>query len=226
MNNKAVLNAFSLIAQSDAIRRYSRDQLVVQETVLAHTGWCAMWCLFVGSRMEFELGIELDWGLLMCSCVAHDLDEIGTGDIPRTTKYANPTVANELQKVADSFIWKLEAELGLPRNKLGPVWARAKNPNRLEGLLLKQADLAAVVYKVWDEVTRHNNFAFVRVAHELRGFLEDLINSNVKHASWLGLSESNFLAELNIALITIVDCAISDSASRDGRLGPLKLTLE
>lgn len=221
-----VLTAFSLISQADAIRRYSRDQPMINETLLAHVGWCATWCLFVGKKLELEAQLELDWGLLMCSCVSHDLDEIGTGDIPRTTKYANMTIAGQLHNVAAMFVVFLEKELKLPANSIYENWRNAKSKKRVEGILLAQADLAAVVYKVWDEITRHNNFAFVRVAHELRLVLLAHIENRGDDQFWLGMKPKLFFNSINEALLTIVDGAIADSSSREDRLRSLNIRLE
>lgn len=170
MNKDEVISTFNIIAQSDAIHRYSRDRVLTPETVLQHTGWVALWVLLAGEDMESVAKIKLDWGTLMRRAVIHDLDEVGTGDVPRPTKYSSPAVADGLTDYGAKFLGWIETELGLSNGKIKGEWHSAKDYSP-EGQLLKAADMAAVVYKVWDEILRQNNFAFSRVAYELKPLL-------------------------------------------------------
>ena len=220
MKTPTVINAFSMIAQADSIRRYSRDRVLVEESVMAHTGWCAMWCVFMGKQFERETGHSLAWGELLLKCAVHDLDEIGTGDIPRTTKYATPQVHSALNHVATGFVRMLERQLELRHGDLSRSWAHAKHPT-LEGWMMKYADIAAVAYKVWDEITRGSNYSFFRVAFELRRVLEEF----PQMAGMFDLKVAAWFDDLRLTLLQIVDEALHSCPARY-KLGPIDLSLE
>ncbi len=220
MKTPTVINAFSMIAQADSIRRYSRDRVLVEESVMAHTGWCAMWCVFMGKQFERETNQTLNWGELLFKCAVHDLDEIGTGDIPRTTKYATPQVHRALDIVATGFVFMLERQLEVRPGDLSHPWMHAKHPT-LEGWMIKYADIAAVAYKVWDEITRGSNFGFFRVAFELRSALEDFPQPD----GMFTVSVAAWFEELRLTLLQLVDDALH-SCPASYKLGPIDLSLE
>lgn len=179
MDQTTLTASFGIIAQADAINRYSRDKTTVNETVLQHTGWIATWVLFAAESLQQTADYcQIDYGKLLRRAVCHDLDEIGTGDIPRTTKYASPSLRSALGELEAQVPEWIEKSLGLDPGTVYHDWNEAKDVSR-EGLLIKFADLAAVVYKCWDEIIRHSNYAFARVAQEIEGYLATMDRSMI-----------------------------------------------
>lgn len=221
MQSDTLIASFGIIAQADAISRYSRDKTTVRETVLQHTGWVATWVLLAAeSLQQATTYCEIDYGKLLRRAVAHDLDEIGTGDIPRTTKYASPEVRNALAELEAMVPDWIERSLRLQPGTICTDWNDAKDTSR-EGLLIKFADLAAVVYKCWDEILRHSNFAFARVAQEIEGYL-----TTMDLGSKLGLSslEQLWFANLHRSLMELVQ-AINAMVAQRRPLGIIDMNI-
>jgi 5'-deoxynucleotidase YfbR-like HD superfamily hydrolase len=164
------LKIFSVIHAAEAATRYSRDDCSIPENVLTHTGWVATWCLFCAKDLE-AAGAVIDYGSLLQKAIVHDFDEIGTGDIPRVTKYARKDCLEAFKEIERVSVKGLDKFTGI---KLYDLWDSAKDRST-EGLLVKFADIAAVVYKSWTEITRKNNYSFSRVSIEVEGMLDGIL---------------------------------------------------
>lgn len=161
---------FSIIHQLAAVRRFSRDYCAEPETVLTHMGFCGFFAFVLAERL-IKAGVQVDLGKLYRRVMMHDIDEAALGDIPRTTKYWNSTIRHAFAEAEHEAVGELCEELGLPN--LIEWWATAKSED-IEGYIMKMTDIAAVVYKVWSEVSLLNNLSFCRVARELRQFLDQI----------------------------------------------------
>lgn len=171
MNRSKILASFKATQQMDAIRRYSRDRLLKEESVLCHTGWACVWLVIAGQDYEDYCGEELDWGKLMRRAAVHDIDEIGTGDIPRVTKYATPEIRESMQAIELHSIKQTQREI---ETDILHLWLDSKDGSP-EGELLALADLASVVYKAWDEIMTLGNSGFTQVAVECAHFVYEKI---------------------------------------------------
>lgn len=176
MDRSSIHKTFGLLAQSEAIRRYSRDRVQHDETLLAHTGWVSLWSLLAAEDLNAVTGYEIDYARLMRRAVLHDIDEIGTGDIPRTTKYATKEIRSALDDLARKFVRSLEKQLQIRVCSLLDDWSEAKDEETLEGRIIIAADIASVVYKVWSEMIVHGNMEFARVANELYDVITKVLN--------------------------------------------------
>lgn len=163
MQMKNIMTAFAAVQQLASITRYSKDAIVNKESVLEHTGFV---CLFSYVMADHMRGISnIDISKLLARAVVHDLDEIFVGDIPRITKYATPEMTQQFKELERVAIKRLTDVLDL---SLGPAthWLDAKS-NDIEGFVIRAADMAAVVYKTWQETELSGNNAVVRIAFEL-----------------------------------------------------------
>lgn len=167
MNRQKIIASFKATQQMDAIKRYSRDRLLKEESVLCHTGWICIWLIIAGQDYERFTESKLDWGKLLERAAVHDMDEIGTGDIPRVTKYASEALRASIALLEEKAIYDLEEILD---TQLMVGWSTAKDETP-EGELLQLADISSVVYKAWDEITLLGNKGFIPVVAECYEFL-------------------------------------------------------
>ena len=171
MKRNEILNVFSILNQMESINRFSRDRLINEENVLQHTGWVCVWSYFVANQIDQQFDeINIDYGKLFRGAVTHDIEEVRTGDIPRITKYATPEILNSIKEWENISI--LEIGNAMEDVNLFIDWKHAKGDKTIEQSIVKIADIAAVVYKLWDEIVRLNNFSMMRVADELQDVIE------------------------------------------------------
>jgi putative hydrolase of HD superfamily len=167
--DRAVQNTLEIIAQLSNVRRYSRDFMVKEESVLEHIGFSALFCLIISARL-LEQGVGIDVGRLIIRATLHDLEETITGDVSRKTKYCSPEVKEGIDAYGRLAISKIEELLDI---SIMYDWENAKDDS-LEGLILKVADMAAVVYKTMTEVAMYGNKSFIRVSEEIMGEITKL----------------------------------------------------
>lgn len=173
-----IVKLFSVAQGMSAIKRYSGLHLVHEESVMEHTGFV---CLFVYSLSE-EINTscyptithsEINIGKALKKAVVHDVDEVITGDIPRPTKYYNKETIDVFSEIAHQGINNILDELKIhpvAKNKILSDWYNSKKDR--EGLIVALADLASVVYKIWEEIILLGNKKLIRQAKE--------VNDNIK----------------------------------------------
>ena len=166
MKKQEILNIFAILNQMESINRFSRDRLVNEENVLQHTGWVCVWSYFVAVQIQQHYSVKLDFEKIFRGAVTHDMEEISTGDIPRVTKYASKEIREAIEKWENTSILKIEQVLN--NDCLHKDWSNAKGNKTIEQYIVKIADIAAVICKLWDEVVRLNNYSMLRVAGELQ----------------------------------------------------------
>ena len=168
--------SFKTLKSLESVDRFSGDAISQPESVLAHSGWVALWSLFIAQDLQQAVPTYVpDYAALLPRALLHDLDEVGTGDIPRLTKYAHPELKTELDKFALQSVGQTRRDLGLVSERLETWYDTAKSwQGSVEQYIVLLADYAAVLYRVWDEVMLRNNFAFVNVAYEFVQNLEEL----------------------------------------------------
>ena len=135
-----------------------------------------MWCFFCAKNIEKEQIATIDYSSLLQKAIVHDFDELGTGDIPRVTKYADQACLERFKIIENKSIQQLEKFIDC--DLLG-LWNSAKDSS-LEGKLVKFADISAVVYKSWIEIVRKNNYSFHRVSREVEAVLKGVMQEITK----------------------------------------------
>lgn len=172
-----LMMAFAAIQQMSAITRYSKDSLVTKESVLEHTGWVCFFSYVLARKLLWANVInDIDWGDLYRKSVAHDIDEILTGDVPRVTKYSSPHMASLFKDLEAGSVKRIGRMLQVNDEELYADWEFSKDQT-LEGNLVAMADVLAVVYKCWQEVELFGNTSVVRILIELsEGVLPKLVS--------------------------------------------------
>ena len=163
---------FTIAFQLSSVQRFSRDFMQKPENVLEHIGFCTFYAVLLAKKAE-AAGNKVDYGSLMPSVMAHDLDESVLGDMPRSTKYLTPQIRSAVAAAEELAVNKISTWL---KTNLTPAWFNAKRG--LEGEILKLADIAAVVYKNWVEIEMLNNRSFLRVCLETKDYVDSIQTDN------------------------------------------------
>ncbi len=152
-----ILSLFDLQSRMSSVQRYSQTRLNNPESVLEHTGCVVLTCYIFGEILlgeKYYINLET----LLCRAVAHDIDEIVTGDIPRPTKYFSTEVRDMFKGIEEVGMAQVctDLEMGdVAEGRMYLHWHLAKMDT--EGLIVKIADRLAVVYKAWQEYMMYGN---------------------------------------------------------------------
>jgi 5'-deoxynucleotidase YfbR-like HD superfamily hydrolase len=111
--------------------------------------------------------------------VFHDVDEVVTGDIPRPTKYFSNESKQIFDKIASQGMKQIISELDIKNQsssqEIEKLWKNSKDGD--EGRIVALADLAAVVYKIWEEVMLLGNKKLILQGKQVFGYIEDFSES-------------------------------------------------
>lgn len=154
----------------DGVERYSGVYQVKKETLSHHITDVSLLSYVLTLKLN-TYGENLDKGIVLEKCLLHDMEEVLTGDIPRSTKYYCQEGLLAMQGVADDAMGVI-TELIDGSEDMMELWDNAKKGK--EGVILKLADMLCVVRKVTMEVGLLNNNYFLKVATEVRDFLSEL----------------------------------------------------
>lgn len=181
-----LLEIFEVNYKMSALTRFSQTHLVNEESVLEHTGFICMMAYYIGNKMIVE-GHELNIGMLMCKAVAHDIDEIITGDIPRPTKYYNENVRNSIQQIEEENMKKISEKMEL--SCMFNDWEDSKRGK--EGNIVALCDALAILYKVYYEAVKFGNKTIIDHFEHIPNAL-DRIEKNIVRS----IGASDFLQSL------------------------------
>ena len=174
-----IVKIFSISQSMSSINRYSQINLLHPESVLAHTGFLCLFTYLTCSELNFSCSKKIYTGLALKKAVFHDVDEVVTGDIPRPTKYFSNESKDIFDKIASQGINQIISELDIKNNEgsreIEALWKNSKNDD--EGRIVALADLAAVVYKIWEEVILLGNKKLVLQGKQVFGYIQDFSES-------------------------------------------------
>lgn len=162
-----LLEIFEINYKMAALSRFSQTHLIREESVLEHTGFICMMSYYIGNKLIIE-GKSLNMGVLMCKAVAHDMDEIITGDIPRPTKYYNEGIREAIYEIEEDNMRKISKTMEL--DYMFNDWVDAKRGN--EGLIVALCDGLAILYKVHYEAIKFGNKTIIDHFKHIPDFLD------------------------------------------------------
>lgn len=188
MNNKFLELATNPVLNTDNTIRYSLLYQVKEESLSNHIAEVGILSYILSLKL-ISLGEELDVGKVLEKVVLHDLDEVLTGDIPRSTKYYSKQGLEAMRQVAEDAITKLASSLEV-NDDLVKKWKLAKDEK--EGKILVLTDMLCVARKVVNEIKLLGNGYFLKVAYEMVDNLselseEDLSEFNEKSREYIQL---------------------------------------
>jgi len=192
-----LLEIFEINYKMSALTRFSQTHLINEESVLEHTGFVCMMSYYIGNKM-IEEGCDLNIGTLMCKAVAHDIDEIITGDIPRPTKYYNEGIREAIQFIEEENMEKISTQMDF--GYMFDDWSEAKRGK--EGGIVALSDALAILYKVYYEAVKFGNktiidhFRFIPASLER---IEKRIIKDTGHSDFL----QSLIKEAKLLCLTI-----------------------
>lgn len=158
--------------RNEQVVRYSGVKMVEPESLAVHLVDVQMMGYAMIRTMNKDHGESLNIGLYLEKALIHDLDEVLTGDMPRSTKYYNETILHEMKAVADDAMSQV-SETFFNDEEVFTVWKASKEGK--EGVIVKLVDMLCVASKVMKEVELLNNNYFLKVAYEVRDHLMYLV---------------------------------------------------
>ena len=170
-SNKFLELINSQILNTDNTVRYSLIYQTKIETLSDHITDVMLLSYLIALRLN-SYGEQINVGLLLEKVLLHDLDEVLTGDIPRTTKYYSEAGLQAMREVADDAI-KVIADSFLGAEGIVDTWRESKSGK--EGIILHLTDMICVAKKTVKEIKMLGNGYFLKVAYEMRSNLDNLI---------------------------------------------------
>ena len=170
-----IIKLFSISQSMSAIKRYSQLHLLKSESVMEHTGFVCLFTYILCEKINSVSDEEdkLNIGIALEKAVIHDIDEVVTGDIPRPTKYYSKESSKIFENIADDGIKQIISELDLGfQSRIELNWKTAKDDS--EGAIVALADLASVVYKLWDEVILLGNKKLILQGKQVFAYVQNL----------------------------------------------------
>lgn len=131
MSYKLVRQAFEPLMD---IRRFSTIPTVSEETVAEH--------VMEVSAVAYSIAIETpdaDVGRVLEKSLLHDLEEAGTGDIPRWAKRKTETLQDELETVENEYVSGF-----VESDRIYEQWDTAKDDS-IEGQIVASADIISAI---------------------------------------------------------------------------------
>ena len=175
-----------IIKRLSYVTRWSKMRCINEESVLEHTGFVAVYSLYLAYKYGADIGDTLE------RAVVHDLEEIETGDIPTPTKYSSPEMTECMDRFARISANKISIEAF--NGKMYHPWQTAKDKSTKAGMIVSIADAAAIVYKIRQEVSLGN-----------KEFLKYIDNSRVCLNKLIEADQFNFYHEINDLIESLDD---------------------
>ena len=201
-----VVKLFSISQSMASITRYSQIHLLKPESVLEHTGFVCLFSYMLAEEMNSKCDDKIDMGCLLKKAVVHDMDEVVTGDIPRPTKYFNKESQAAFEKIAENGMAQIIDELDvghLPEKERVEIfsnWLNSKSGP--EGAVISMADLAAVVFKIWDEVILLGNKKLVLQGTQVAGYI-DAYEAKLEKNDSLSVEQKEVIGTISLQLKSI-----------------------
>lgn len=193
------LNNSPLLKMGD-ITRYSANYQARVETLSDHVAEVVTMSYIICLELK-NRGEDINIGEVLEYAVAHDTEEVRTGDVVRSLKYYDNRVLSELRRVADC----IESEYTTNYNykRLYESWASSKEGK--SGFIVKLVDMLCVVRKCISEVELLGNMSFLKITHEVSEYLGELItdlNNDDRGYSEKSLKYFRSLLEESISVTT------------------------
>jgi len=137
----------SFIRRFSSVRRYNNIPMIKDENIAEHSAQVALTCIMFYSRyIDEEAKAHIDLHKVTYVSIIHDIEEVITGDIPRSTKYSSELTQLALKSVENLAYERIEEIFGI----------RRVVPNPYEKSLIKLADIYLVLVKTYSELLMGN----------------------------------------------------------------------
>jgi 5'-deoxynucleotidase YfbR-like HD superfamily hydrolase len=172
---------FGMLSGLSGTMRFSNAKLSNQESVLEHIGCVGIICYLITSEMNKMTPGTIDPGPVLARAMAHDVEEVLMGDVPRVTKYSSERSREMFRELEEVMMSRLIGELEMQSGDLIQDHREAKRDS--EGLIVELADILAVVYKIYEEAVMRGNMAMMSRATSCHEQLSG-VSQKVSDSSW------------------------------------------
>ena len=191
-----IRQVFDASVQLSSLQRYSMTKLVNPESVLEHQGSVSLMGILIALKLN-SLGENYNVGEIAIKASIHDLDEIGTGDIPRPTKYNSSELRDMLDTMAEGSVLSFFDKLGVRGSGL---WSTAKENQ--SGTIVSLCDGLAVLCKVQQEVCLFGNKLILSHAGPIESMLDSKFHIAKSYCQTL--DGADFLSGLQLECDSII----------------------
>lgn len=87
--------------------------------------------------------------MVLSKAIIHDIEEVITGDIPTPTKYHSEKLLDQITLLEEDAAHQVCMDV-FDSNIIHGLWTNCKDGS-MSGQIVRLADIAAVVYKIWCE---------------------------------------------------------------------------
>lgn len=191
--------------------RYSMVYQVQPESLSHHISEVSLLGYLIALKLNTEFNEDIDIGKYLEKVLCHDLDEVVTGDIPRTTKYYDDRGLTEFRRISYEVMNNIKKSDNIYKRVVSN-WNDAKSGK--EGFLLHLVDMLCVAHKVIIELDILGNGYFKKVAKEMVSNLEVLYEDKVFTTNIYDFNKESI--EYLKSLIRSAYCIVSELAKCDG----------
>lgn len=170
---------FGMLSGLSGTYRFSNAKLIHRESVLEHLGGVTLTCFLIYheiAEIDDNFPDRVDLDAVLSKAICHDVEELLMGDIPRTTKYADRESTLAFKAMEARAINTIFEDLAIDSDAMIVSHEIAKKDT--SGLIVKIADVMAVVYKVHEEAVERGNRSMVSratsVMSQLNGCVRDV----------------------------------------------------
>lgn len=197
------------ILNTDNTIRYSLMYQIRPESLSDHITEVSMLSYIIATNLN-NRGESINIGLVLKKVLLHDVDEVLTGDIPRTTKYYTKESLSSMRYVADEAIKHITDNYINDNGKTLELWRSAKDGK--EGFIVDLSDMLCVARKVVREYAILGNTYFLKVAYEMDSNLDNTISKFLKDKKDDFTKESvKYISDLLIDAKALMEEYIEDS---------------
>lgn len=164
------------ISRYSSINRFSHVSMIRPESLFNHISSVGLLSLFMIESIN-QKGLDQVGELIFSKedqcdlfqkILLHDMDEIVTGDVPRTTKHNNEEMHKLFKEIEIKGIEVLFNRYNLPE-RWKYLWSTAKD-NQI-GEILSLADIMSVVIICYQEIYFYSNNSFRVIADEVKEYI-------------------------------------------------------
>jgi len=178
-----LIKTFGLLSGLSGTYRFANAKLINRESVLEHLGGITLMCLLIYTEMVVlankierldsdvvaRIGGEL--GEVLARAICHDIEEAITGDVPRTIKHRSAETREAFFNMGSDAVDQISEDLDLEACVISDYWHSAKSDD-LAGMIVRLADVLAVVYTIHGEAVERGNRAMMSRATTVMGQLD------------------------------------------------------
>ncbi|AWD93069.1 5'-nucleotidase [Bacillus phage vB_BceM-HSE3] len=170
--NSFIKQVTSPLSRMHQIPRYAGVHQEYDENLAVHIADVQMVGYSLILVLNNQYGEDIDKGEFLEKALLHDSEEALSGDFPRSIKYYNESTLDALRYLGGVAMQQLVDSHFEGNQDVYTMWDKCKEGK--SGVILKVVDMICVVKKTIIEIEMLNNNYFLKVAYEVREYLNEV----------------------------------------------------